>query len=291
MSSNFTIIALLALCSTTVAAPLPEGAVEVPLDMTKAVTRVVVEPAHASPNSVLVDVGFNSALNKRLPQAPADPQPGSVVVRAGAKELEEAWAAEPEENYTLVATALAVGDEFHGVFEANIPDTVVGVFVKSTKRREQVVVDIKPMYVTPSGAKMLFNRKAGLQHLKKLYRVLGDAQEFSVALPDMRRALETAERQHRDLLELAARRSRASTLQEFAAGPINPQVISGSANNIRRRKVLIQRAEFLVSKIPMLEKDLKAVEAVGLYGSAISTTAKVYVRVYAGSTVFKPVVQ
>jgi len=265
----------------------PTGAVIIPIDLEKPVIRVVANCEKLSPEQVLVDVGFSQHLMS-VPETPRPKtaNPESVIVHTdemvvGAIEAVASLA----DDYTLVAEGVAAGDEFHGVFKANVSGAIVGLYVTRLNRREQLVVEIRPMYVLPSGGKMPLTKSAGMKTLNHASRLYAQATAAKNAVPRLKAAIRSAESEYQRYNREAERQANGRTLSRYAAGAPNPGAMAGEA--ARRGRALdrqLQKANDLAARLPVIKRDADATVGVAKYSAAIAGKATIFVRLYNGDT-------
>ena len=262
----------------------PDGAVIVPVDLAKPLIRVVTDCEHIPPESVVVDVGFSQQLTERpRPPSPQILKPQSVVVHTDEAIIGafEAVAAATTE-YSTVVERLRNSDEFHGVFEAGIPNTIVGVYVKRANRRDQAVVEIRPMYVLPSGAKRQLTKSAGMRDLKRTHALLADAMAAKAAVPKLQQAIRAAEREYERHIADSQLRANGRTLREYAVSGQSPSqkaaIVAGRAGQLQRQ---LNKAEQLSSNLKAIGADAKSTLAVATYSASLDGAA-IWVRLSTG---------
>lgn len=285
-----TAVLVLLLTRMAVAGDPPAGAVIIPIDLRKSVVRVVAKSEHTPPDSLRVAVGFSQHLMKRPepPPAPMD-DPHTMVVHkdeamVGAIEAVNAMAV----DYTTVADKLPATSELHGVFEAGIEGTVVGVWIKRAKRGDQAIVEIRPMYVLPSGAKQQLTAAAGMKHLRRSHALLAQAQAAKEAAPKLRQAIAAAEADYEAAVRESQRQNGGQTLRQYAGNVPNTAALANAAlSRGRNYSRQLARAEQLTAALPAIGADAAATRKVAEYSALIAKDATIWVLIADGNKPLK----
>jgi hypothetical protein len=133
--------------------PAPPEAVVIPLDLTRDSIYVVSKEQHPFAQDVRLEVGFTDELIE--PQSAQSVEPASVVIHK--YPLPPA----PRSNrFLLQLDSIGVGDEYHAVFKAGIPNVTIGLRIILTVKGNFVRAEIQPRYILPDGSVQVLTKQA-----------------------------------------------------------------------------------------------------------------------------------